>query len=81
MNQLKSFANHSPFTMSYTNKNHLYLYPFLFLINISCSTSKMSVMALEYTPGISKSVFKNLANARFVLEKSLFVKSASPKSV
>ena len=44
--------------MNYTNK-HFYLFPFFLLLNISCSTSKMSVMALNYTPSISESFLKN----------------------
>ena len=52
--------------MSFTNKNFIYLLPFVLHYNISCTSPRVNVLALSYTPDFSKKLFlsnlKNLEN-------------------
>ena len=52
--------------MSFTNKYFIYLLPFVLHYNISCTSPRISVLALSYTPDFSKKLFlsnlKNLEN-------------------
>ena len=52
--------------MSFTNKYFIYLLPFVLHYNISCTSPRVNVLALSYTPDFSKKLFlsnlKNLEN-------------------
>lgn len=52
--------------MSFTNKYFIYLLPFVLHYNISCTSTRVNVLALSYTPDFSKKLFlsnlKNLEN-------------------
>ena len=52
--------------MSFTNKYFIYLLPFVLHYNISCTSPRVNVLALSYTPDFSKKIFlsnlKNLEN-------------------
>ena len=43
--------------MSFTNKYFIYLFPFFLHYNISCTSPRVNVLALSYTPDFSKKLF------------------------
>ena len=50
--------------MSFTNKYLIYFYLFLLSFNISCTSPRVSVLALDFSPIFSKKVFKNNINKK-----------------
>ena len=50
--------------MSFTNKYLIYLYLFLLSFNISCTSPRVSVLALDFSPIFSKKVFKSNLNKK-----------------
>lgn len=50
--------------MSFTNKYLIYFYLFLLSFNISCTSPRVSVLALDFSPIFSKKVFKSNLNKK-----------------
>ena len=50
--------------MSFTNKYLIYFYLFLLSFNISCTSPRLSVLALDFSPIFSKKVFKSNLNKK-----------------
>lgn len=50
--------------MSFTNKYLIYFYLFLLSFNISCTSPRVSVLALDFSPIFSKKVFKSNINKK-----------------
>ena len=50
--------------MSFTNKYLIYFYLFLLSFNISCTSPRVSVLALDFSPIFSKKVFKSSLNKK-----------------
>lgn len=50
--------------MSFTNKYLIYFYLFLLSFNISCTSPRVSVLALDFSPIFSKKVFKSSINKK-----------------
>ena len=53
---LRNYANLSLYIMNFTNKFTKY-FLLLFIFNISCSSPRISVFALNYSPNFSKKIF------------------------
>jgi len=56
MEKLKIYANLSLYTMNFTNKSFIY-FPLLFILNVSCSSPRINVLALKNSPEFSKRLF------------------------
>lgn len=56
MEKLKIYVNLSLYTMNFTNKSLIY-FPLLFIFSTSCSSPRINVFALNYSPEFSKRLF------------------------
>ena len=55
--------------MSFTNKYFIYFLPFVLHYNISCTSPRVNVLALSYTPNFSKKLF--LSNLKKIENKAI----------
>ena len=55
--------------MSFTNKYFIYFLPFFLHYNISCTSPRINVLALSYTPDFSKKLF--LSNLKKLENKAI----------